>query len=538
MTLTVIEQAKVHSDGSVQGRANLYAYSPGEGNGNLLSALRDLGIDIAASCGGNGKCGKCKVFFTEKAPEILPTEREKLSSEELALGYRLACLHDVTEGMVIAIPVRNEATQMPLAEEGMQILGAGFRGEKQAITGEDDKQSYNICIDLGTTTIAAALQKGDQVIDSVSVINHQKSFGADVISRIKASVEGNGEKLRTLVQQDIRECMERLLQRQHISMEEVRQVILAGNTTMLHLLNGYSCEGLGAEPFKPVRLTLEKKNLRDVFGEDMPEMVLLPGISAFVGADIASGLFAIHMEEQEEPVLLVDLGTNGEMVLGKKDSLYVTSTAAGPAFEGGNLSCGVPSIPGAISHVGEEGITTIGNKTPIGLCGTGVIDALAYMLKKGIMDANGLLKEEYFEKGYSVTGHFGPQIRITQEDIRQVQLAKAAIRAGIEILSKRSGISFEKVKTLELAGGFGFYLDPANAIAIGMLPEAFAGKVHAAGNTSLNGCLRLGSAKDHSKEEQMEQILTEMTGKAREISLAGEKEFEELFLTYMAFGKN
>ncbi len=530
MEFTVIEGAQVHTDGMVRGLGEQYAYEPGEGRRNLLHVLRELGVDVPNACGGNGRCGKCRVVIPEKTPEPADEDKAVFSQRELEMGYRLACRHELADGMVIAVPAQSS--------EDMQILGLVSReGKPGRPEGSlPNERDIRIAIDLGTTTIAAAMLVDGRAVDSISVINHQSRYGADVISRIKASMEGQGEALRQLVQEDLLSCMEKLCVRQKVEIGLVREIVIAGNTTMLHLLLGYPCDGLGKAPFHPVTLELGHDNFEAVFGdrvESTATVVLLPGFSAYVGADIVSGLYSRHLEEQEKKILLVDLGTNGEMALGNRQKLYVTSTAAGPAFEGGNLSCGACSIPGAICHVGEDGISTIGDRAPIGLCGTGVIEAMAYMRRKGILDENGLLQGDYFETGYSVTGRFGPQIVITQEDIRQVQMAKAAIRAGIEILCLRSGIRPEEIDELQLAGGFGYYLDPKAAVAIGMLPDLPEGRICAVGNASLEGAVRFAAAD--RKAADRDGVVTKIAALAEEISLAEDPLFEEKFMEYMAF---
>ncbi|MCR4588375.1 MAG: 2Fe-2S iron-sulfur cluster binding domain-containing protein, partial [Lachnospiraceae bacterium] len=245
MNITVIESGKVHKDGSVQGNGRQYAFDPGDGR-NLLHCLRELGISVPNDCGGNGRCGKCKVFFPEGAPEATEGDLEKLSTEELDLGYRLACMHAPGEDMVIVIPESGE--------DAMEILGtqvhttdAGKPGMTELVASADmgiirgeetedlqgDKcpdDNYRFAIDLGTTTVVVALLKGTEAIGTEACVNHQRRFGADVISRIQASMEGKGEALREIILDDLMGAMEKLKERLHLSENCIRQVIIAGNT--------------------------------------------------------------------------------------------------------------------------------------------------------------------------------------------------------------------------------------------------------------------------------------------------------------------
>lgn len=265
-------------------------------------------------------------------------------------------------------------------------------------------------------------------------------------------------------------------------------------------------------------------------------MVLLPGISAYVGADIVSGLYACGFEKKEEVCLLIDLGTNGEMAIGKKDRILVTSAAAGPAFEGGNITWGTGSVASAICSVRIQGeqaeVKTIQEKPPLGICGTGVVETAVELVRAGIMEDNGRMEERYFEEGYPLARTEDQRtIVFTRKDVREIQLAKAAIRAGVETLLLRYGIQKEEVSKVFLAVGFGCRLDKEKAVAIGLLPEEFRDKIETVGNSSLCGAMR------YLREETMDSSLETIVANASEINLSADHDFNEFYMEYMMFGE-
>lgn len=314
---------------------------------------------------------------------------------------------------------------------------------------------------------------------------------------------------------------------------------------MGHLLMGYSCETLGVYPFTPVDIGTITSSFEEMFeeqivsdGEDgirlLAKVILLPGISAFVGADISSGMLVCDFDKLEKPCLLIDLGTNGEMALGNKERILVTSTAAGPAFEGGNISCGMGSVPGAICNVSIDGkniqLKTIGDKAPIGLCGTGVIETVCELVKEELVDETGMLEEDYFEEGYELAKTpDGEPIVFTQKDVREIQLAKSAVRAGIETLMKRYGVSYGDIDKVFLAGGFGYKIDLEKTIGIGMLPEEFREKTTAIGNSSLGGTII------YLTEEGANERLDKIVALSSEVELSSDKDFNNFYTEYMFF---
>ena len=357
-----------------------------------------------------------------------------------------------------------------------------------------------------------------------------------MISRIQASIQGKKDLLQSEILRAIHQGMLTLLQRNQLSLQNLTHVTLAGNTTMLHLLMGYPCDGLGSVPFSPYHI----KKLEFLLKEWEPEasehafVKIYPGISAFVGADIVSGICALNMTSSDRITLLVDLGTNGEMALAAKDRLFVTSTAAGPAFEGGNIICGTGSIPGAIcSAVWEKNhlnIDTIGHQAPLGICGTGIIEIISELLRAEVIDETGRMEDPWREQGYEIAvGNDGSSIRLHQKDVRELQLAKAAVRAGLETLLHRCSITAADVDQIYVAGGFGCKLDYEKAMNIGLFPEAFAGKIQAVGNSSLGGAALLARHPERMKDAEKAAALAE------EIPLADDPFFQTAYLEYMAF---
>lgn len=495
---------------------------------SLLEAMRGHDIYLSADCAGRGTCGKCKLQLLEGKLEITFSDRDKLTELELEQGFRLACK---------AYP--RGACSIRLAsgrEDDFEVIAEYYQSSNDHETINED---YAIAIDIGTTTIAISLlgltRKGILLTDTF--VNKQRIYGADVISRMKASNDGNKELLKGSIQRDLREGIQRITERSGIEKSRLQKISIAGNTTMGHLLLGYSCQGLSSYPFTPVNINTIVLPYEEVMGSDdlsIP-VTLLPGISAFVGGDIAAGLLACDFDQSEKPCLLIDLGTNGEMAIGNKERILVCSAAAGPAFEGGNISCGVGSISGAISDIVMKAdkieLQTIGQKPPIGLCGTGVVALVSELFRTKLVDETGLFCDKYFNEGYPVAVNSeGDTILFTQKDLREFQLAKAAIRAGVEILILRYGITYTEIDTVYLAGGFGYKMDLEKALQVGLLPKELSGKMKAIGNSALKGAVK--SLVEAEAQESLERILQVSS----EINLSNEKDFNELYLKHMFLG--
>lgn len=301
---------------------------------------------------------------------------------------------------------------------------------------------------------------------------------------------------------------------------------------MVHLFMGYSCEGLGRYPFTPETLDCIQTDALtlNLMNETIP-VLITEGISAYVGGDVLAGLASQKILSEKSVSLFLDLGTNAEMALSDGyGKIYVTSAPAGPAFEAANISCGVGSIEGAVSSIciqnGEQKLMTIGGKEPVGFCGSGILEAVYELLKNDLIDETGLLADDYFDKGYPVKS-----LKITQQDIRQIQLAKSAVFSAIHILMEKAGVTPEQVDCVYLAGGFGYHLNVEKAIGIGLLPWAFAGKVKTVGNTSLHGTKELLLGRITEEE------LWEIKDVREEIYLSNESDFQSIFMENMNFKK-
>ena len=465
---------------------------------NLLEMLQEKNEYISAPCNGNGICGKCIVRYKSGATEPTKQDREFLSEKQLEQGYRLACQSYPTEEYKVEIPELEETIEV-LSQWENQRTEEILKNTAEGTAEKTENALYGICIDIGTTTLAALLVNLETEADCQTAVsvNHQRAYGSDVLSRISASNSGKKWEIQRCIRQDLQKLIRELLQKEKITEQQIQRIVIAGNTTMCHLLRGFSCETLGVAPFLPVDLSWMEGSAADFLGmkELDTKVVILPGISAFVGADIMAGIAKMNMHRSEGYHLLLDIGTNGEMVLGNCRHMYVTSTSAGPAFEGGNISCGMASIPGVISHVfmeetGKAGFQVIGEtdgenkkQQAIGICGTGMIDLVYELREHQMIDEHGTYSDLYFDTGYELA----EKVKFTQNDIRELQMAKAAIRAGVDILVKKAGNTFDEVDNSYLAGGFGTKIDIKKAAGIGLIPKELEMKTIPDGNTVLAG---------------------------------------------------
>lgn len=508
---------------------------------SILEALQENGVYVPALCAGRGTCGKCKVKILEGKVSSLEEASER--REEIRLACKtcpltdvvLELLEDAEENMVVEVADKKlgKAAEKPLGETGR-------------FNEADISRKNFIAVDIGTTTIAMALVDGHtgEIIDTYAALNRQRMHGADVISRIAAANEGLLTQLKQLIVEDLLLGIRKLTQEGD---KPIAKVVIAANTTMVHLLMGYSCESLGRHPFLSEHLGLIQTTLGEIVQEGQfqtggkescpaTDVIILPGISAFVGSDITADLLICPGFEEEGISLLLDMGTNGEMVIGNRERLVAASTAAGPAFEGGNITCGTGSIPGAINQVKilnrRAVIGTIGGKQPpAGICGTGIIEAIAQLKQSRLMDKEGALQAPYSNTGYPLwSSPSGEKIAIYQQDIRQLQLAKGAIRAGMEQLMEAFGCKPKEVDKVYLAGGFGTKLPVEAAIQIGLFPEEFKEKIIAIGNGALQGAMAYGSMLQ-IKEGQLKEIKKRVEG----LNLALAEGFEERYLKYLNF---
>ncbi len=537
---------------------------------SLMEAMIRHGLYPSANCGGRGTCGKCRIRIIEGSLNISSQDETLLTTQELHQGIRLACQLYPQKKAIIELLSQEETDIFSVSEyrvnnrkslrekensrnkideslepveknqnnidESLEPVEKNRKDMEISLRDVDlSKQFvdklYGVAIDLGTTTLAFSLIDliEHRVIKTVSAVNRQRAYGADVISRMKASNDGKRIELRDTIRLELERGIQSLLKVLTLEYRNLSSIVISGNTTMVHLLLGYSCETLGVYPFQPLDIGTITVSYKELFSEpyEIP-VTILPGISTFVGGDIVSGIYACGINDTEKPFLLVDLGTNGEMAIGNKDKILVASTAAGPAFEGGNLTCGVASIPGAICKVnitsGDTKIETIQGEPPIGICGTGVIELISELLANGVIDETGLLADPYFETGFPIA-----EFALYQKDIRELQLAKAAIRAGIEILIRQYGVSYHEIERVYLAGGFGYQLDIAKAVSIGLIPQELMDKIEPIGNSSLAGAVSF--VLDPKVVDEMKRLVNV----SKEIHLSNDPEFNDLYIDYMSF---
>ena len=540
----------------------------------IMSTLLKNNLISGSFCGGRGDCGRCKIQFLKGATAPTAVERGAIESVELRQGYRLACLARPNNDCAIRLALVDApkiailSNMIDVTESIDQLSQKNLRTENQkpyvmessvdtertanipqsgggSVTDVTDNKETNVmvAVDLGTTTIAMQLMEIDtgRIIDTYCEMNPQRRYGADVLSRIQASCEGSRAALQRLVV----EVLERGVEHFKKQPTAIQCMCVAGNTTMEHLLMGYDVTSLGSSPFTPVEIGLQEY----IHPAWDFKVWLTPGISAFVGGDIVAGLYACGMlAGHMNTSLLIDLGTNGEMAITDGTRMIVTATAAGPAFEGGASA---------------------------GIVGSDMIAYTAELLRQGILDETGLLAEPYFTEGISLqrtdiakdkydnaqsneqnntnrngyiftVGRKESSLYMTQKDIRSLQMAKAAVRAGVEVLLKRLEEKWaeegqrdetqpgcQQIEHVYLAGGFGYYLDVDAAFRIGLLPEHMRGYVQAVGNSSLMGAYQIG--RDLWRRRIDRQILEQSISSIESINLAKQEEFEGLYIRYMNF---
>ena len=463
----------------------------------LLNALRENGIYPDAACGGNGKCGKCKVIA---------------NGEEV-----LACRTQVNRDITVALPQTYELSILQEAFVGYQVTTLPQEG-------------YHLAYDIGTTSVVCSLLDGKTGMELAksSMLNPQITFGADVISRIQAALKGN----LNLLTQQIRNAMMDLLQdvicNSHIHPEEINRVCIVGNPAMQEFVLGVDPENLSKVPFAPVLTEAKIISCEEILPVcTNAQLLIVPNIAGFVGADTVGCLLANKLYEKDELTLLVDIGTNGEMVLGSKDRMIACATAAGPALEGTNVRCGMRATTGAIDHVwiedGKIQYSVIGAGVAKGICGSGLVDAVAVGLKFGLINKRGrILNGDHIL-------HLTETVYLTQEDIRHVQLAKGAIQAGICMLTERMGITIQDIENVQLAGAFGNFINPENACRIGLLPEQLLNKIEGLGNAALAGASML------ALDTKLLPLTQKITEKIEFIELSSLPSFPKAFAKAMLF---
>ncbi len=431
--------------------------------GSVLQAQIAAGLQPDAPCGGKGTCGKCRI--TIDGQEVL------------------ACQTAVGRDMTV---LTQEEAPVSILTQGLSV----------SIT-PDGTDDYVLAFDIGTTTLVAYLLDGrsGKLLAQSSAMNPQSQYGADVISRLQAAMGGQDEALSSCIRSALKALTEDVCREAGIVPEAIPTAAIVGNTAMHHLLLHLDPKPLVTPPYMPgVFEALEVSGLLPTSGPAR----ILPNIAGFVGGDTVGCLVSTRFDQLEELTLLIDIGTNGEMVLGSKDRRIACSTAAGPAFEGAKISCGMRGAAGAVDHVwlevDEIRYHIIGDAAPQGRCGSGLLDLVAALLDKGIISQSGRMKSKTYTLCDNVT--------LTQKDVREVQLAKAAIRAGIQLLARQLGKTVADIRQVYLAGAFGNYMDPKSACRIGMIPPVLVERIIPIGNAAGEGaklCALSRSEFDYSK---------------------------------------
>lgn len=555
----------------------------------LSDCIRKAGLSVETPCNCLGLCGKCKVKAMGELSPLTEEERKFTGNEE---NIRLACIARV-EGPV-EVELINKKAELKTINRGYSIETSINSGIKRVRIPEIDRKSpvpyiealdyevtsvdlfnktacfdrkgstgifgvaykhrlLDICesdiallgvaVDIGTTGISAYLvdMETGEVLSKVSCLNPQTEFGGDVLSRITFCINNNEGKeiLRDSIINKLNEILNELMSESY-SIESVFRVIIAGNTTMLHLFLGVDPITIAKAPYRSVFL-----NKLDIKSSDIGVAInknglvtLLPSASGYVGADIISGVVATAFNKKKHGSIFIDIGTNGEIVAIADGKMAATSTAAGPALEGMNISCGCRAENGAIDSFNIDdnynvNFTTIGNKEPRGICGSGLIDIAAYLVEKEIVlksgkfnnDVDERIKDRIVDKRFYITD----DIFISQKDIRQIQLAKGAIASGISMLLHEIGISIEDVNEAVIAGAFGYHVNPDSIKTIGIIPKGFKGEISFVGNSSVEGA-RLALIN--------EDILEEMTSLKDEVTvleLSTKQAFQEYFVRELSF---
>lgn len=536
----------------------------------ILEAARQIGIIIEAPCNAEGVCGKCKVkVVSSNIKDIIQNGNHHLSEEEKAQGFVLACQARIMADVNIELILKD-------LNKTLQILNHGesfnieldsyikkeykddaktyvYAGEK--IIGEEvgdtTALNYGVVVDIGTTTLVATLvniNTGEE-LNSVSALNPQSIYAQDVLSRIKFASDEKGLKVMySGIIKEINNMIDENIKETGIDKKNIYEVIFSGNTCMIHLAANVNPYSLGKYPYTPLirgGIYLSAQDHKLNISEN-GLIYLPPIISSYVGPDITSGILATRLQDRKGTTLFVDIGTNGEMVIAREGKLSSTSTAAGPAFEGMNISYGMRAQRGAIEYFniekdGSIEIKTIEDGVAIGICGSGLLDIVGELVENNVIGKSGRfesmdncnLPEALRKRLVKVDGKSAFEIAegifLTQKDIRQVQLAKGAVRSGIQCLMNCKNIVADEVDKVQIAGSFGYHLRAKSLINIGLLPKEFEGKIDFVGNTSKSGGHAFLLNKKYRLE--MENLVKEI----EVVELSNSENFEKIFVKCLSF---
>jgi len=506
----------------------------------LVAAARTAGVTIETPCNGLGTCGKCKVRLAENQQEVLACQIKVERNIDIIFCEKTEENRNVriiSSGRTFDYAVKPYITKKSDGQKTKVFGGKTLLGTEDLDTAN---QIYGIALDIGTTTMVAELYKlaDGKFLARESMLNPQSAYAQDVLSRIHFARNETG--LNTLFEAfltafgTLRDSVTKAAQ---VDPKYIYEVVFSGNTCMLHLATNTDPSPLGKYPYL--------SNIKG--GEIIPAaglgisnfgiVYLPPIISAFVGADITSGIFITKLKEKQGKTLFIDIGTNGEIVMADNGRLAAASTAAGPAFEGMNIACGMRASPGAIEQfaIDEKGsfsFKTVGGGTAAGICGSGLLDIAGELVRTGVIDKTGkfdksnpLVKEQNNRPAIFITD----DVFFTLQDIRQVQLAKGAIRAGITALLNTLGLDSGDIDEVLIAGSFGYHLSESSLFNIGLLPPGLQGKIQFIGNTSQSG------ATAFLLNAEFRKTIPEIIESIEKIELAGTPDFQDIFVQSLGF---
>jgi uncharacterized 2Fe-2S/4Fe-4S cluster protein (DUF4445 family) len=568
----------------------------------LFDAASWNGVAIDSTCGGHGTCKKCKVRVVSGSAEVSPVDPRAFSPDELRNGWRLACRAAAQEDMTVEVPPLQTRPKAALAGVGRHVilrpavqkryveleeptledqrsdlerlldamddveprvplevvrpLGRLLREFDWKVTavladdlligvepGDTSKHRHAIAFDLGTTTVVATLLdlETGQPRAVQSILNAQQPFGADVISRISATMLDDEAlaQLRERAHETLRTLTSEVCTEAGIDPGEVYEVVVTGNVTMIQLALGIDPEPLSMAPFTIAARTLPEAKASDfgLFVHERAPAVLFPALGAYVGPDIVAGILATGLTLDRRVRLFVDVGTNSEIVLGSSARALACAAPAGPAFEAAQIRCGMRAAEGAIEGVkivdGDVQLTVIGDVEPQGLCGSGLVDAVAELVGAGILDHSGRFVADSSERldkvGEETVFHLADGVYLSQRDVRELQFAKASIATGWQILCRQLEIDQAEIAQVLLGGSFGTYLTPASAVRIGLVPRLPLPRIVAAGNVAGEGAKI--AALSVTERAAANAVLDEV----EYVELSGREDFNDLFIDQLAF---
>jgi uncharacterized 2Fe-2S/4Fe-4S cluster protein (DUF4445 family) len=560
------------------------------------------GVAIDSTCGGHGTCKKCKVKVVSGRQSVSSVDPRAFSPDELRAGWRLACRAQAEEDLVVEVPPLQTRPKAALAGVGRHVilrpavqkrylelteptledqtsdlervlaavddmelrvplelvraLGRTLRESDWQVTavivddvlvdvepGDTSARRFAIAFDLGTTTVVATLldlETGQPAAVS-SMLNMQQPFGADVISRISATMldpEALG-RLRERAHETLAELVGEVTGEAGVDPSEIYEIVVTGNVTMIQLALGIDPEPLSMAPFTIAARRLPEAKASD-FGVRVHERapaVLFPALGAYVGPDIVAGVLATGLTLDRRTRLFIDVGTNSEIVLGSSARALACAAPAGPAFEAAQIRCGMRASDGAIEGVrivdGEVELTVIGDVTPLGLCGSGLVDAVAELVGAGILDHSGRFvlgsSPRLGKIGEENVFYLADDIFLSQRDVRELQFAKASIATGWTILCKDMGVDPAEISQVLLGGSFGSYLTAASAVKIGLVPTLPLPRIVAAGNVAGEGAKI--AALSLTERAAASAVLDEVDY----VELSGRTDFNDLFVDQLAF---